>query len=361
MILRTLCILIVIILCSCAEPHENNKDSIVSDSLSIILREWKEWSERTDEGLWEDDSEHKVTLEMLQVYGGSEAIDPPFYYIESFAVKGDTIFVSDRSTERLVAFDLDNQVLWTTEGFGEGPGHFSGISQLDVYNDVIAVANMGNGRVDIFSTDGKWSQSIQVISPYDLEILNDSVLIVVKQTSPEGCVMLLNMNGDTLSTFGAWEDHLEGFSANRDLHCTMVDSEHLVINSYYTNRMEIYSLYTNCMISSFNRTLPVEIPEPQSENGMISLNTFLLDIFIGPEGMINVLLRPFTPDKSIDTMTEDIVNLSIVDRFNHQGQYLDSYVIPVSTSQVIYSNGILYAGSALECAIYSFNVMIGER
>jgi len=287
-----------------------------------------------------------------------EDINPPFFFPEAFAVQGDTFFVSDGGTQKLVAFNSDGQTLWSTDGPGEGPGLFSGVSQLDVLGDRISVINLRSARIDFFSTAGGWLNSVPVLNAYDVQMLNDSLIVAVKQTSQEGCAMLLSTSGDTLSIFGQWEEHAEGFSSNRDLHCAVSDSNTLVITSYYSDIIDTYNMNTQTRLNSFCRILPVEIEKPDYHLGRMALNTIILDVFIGPEGMINTLLRPFSLEKSLDLQT-GIANCSVVDRFDFQGRYLDSYVLPVFASLVRYENGLLYVCSEQDCTISTYDISVG--
>jgi hypothetical protein len=353
-------ILIASLSFSCNAEQKTMEIIDSTDSLSIVMNEWKDWAESSADGLWENDSSHMVTLDLLHVYGGPEEVDPPFFYPEAFTVQGDTFFVSDGGAQKLVVFNSQGEILWSTEGPGEGPGLFSGVSQLDVVGDIISVSNLGNSRIDLFSTSGEWLKSIRILSAYDIQFLNDSLMVVVKQTSPEGCVMLLSCDGDTLTSFGRWEEHLGGWGSNRDLHCAVLNSKLLVLTSYYSARIEIYDIAAESLLVDFSRTLPVEIPKPENDNGIVTFNTVILDVFIGPEGMINVLLRPFSPKKTLDLQNEGIADYSVVDRFNILGQYLDSYVIPAPASIATYNDGKLFVGSENECAIFTYKISTGD-
>lgn len=337
--------------------EESPSHSIEADSIKKELGEWKAWAESSDNGLWEGNASHSLSLELLNVYGGEENTIPAFFSVESFDVSGDTIFISDKQAQQLVAINFQGCVLWKSGGLGEGPGFFSGIAQLDVNSEYIAVANAGNARVDLFSRSGEWVNSISVLTPYDVDFLNDSVLVVVTQTSPEGFLRVFNLTGDIISVSGQWATHLEGWTANRDLHCKAIDECHIVVNSWYSNRNEIHSLVSPDSVLFFNRILPVDIPEPSGSGGMVSFNTFLLDVCVGPEGMINVLLRPFTTDRTIKIQGDNIARVGIVDRFDREGNYLDSYVIPTTCGEMIYYNGELFVSNWIECSIYRYKVI----
>ena len=131
-------LLVFFLFVSCSFVDRNVELVSTVDSLATTMQEWKEWAESSDEGLWEGDNSHSIVLEHLYTFGGEDDVNTYFFYPEAFAVKGDTVFVSDGSTQKLVCFNLSGELLWSTEGAGEGPGHFSGVSQIAVSDDEIA-------------------------------------------------------------------------------------------------------------------------------------------------------------------------------------------------------------------------------
>ena len=348
-----------IFLISCGY-EESSVESVTNiDSLALVVQEWKEWAESSDDGLWEGDSSHRIESEQLYTFGGENDVSPPFFYPEAFAVKGDTIFVSDGSTQKLVAFNLSGEILWATAGIGEGPGYFTGVSQLTVLSDKLAVINLRSARIDLFNFSGDWLQSITALNIYDVQNVNDSLFLAVKQTSEEGCILLLNSDGEMVSSFGAWEEHMDGWSANRDLHCAVFNGEFLVLTSYYSDRIEIYDILEQNRILEFSRSLPIDIPKPAVENGLVNFNTVILDVFIGPEGMINTLLRPFSSEKTLD-LQNGIADFCVIDRFNFDGEYLDSYVIPTKASLATYENGNLFVANEEESIISVYKISVGN-
>ncbi|PIE52498.1 hypothetical protein CSA37_06845 [Candidatus Fermentibacteria bacterium] len=347
----SLCLLILI---SCGSGSPSVEDTSAPDSISLVIEEWKNWAESSDDGLWEGDSSHSLTISLLKSYGGPDDIDPPFYYPEGLAVAGDTVFITDNNTQKLVAIDESGEVLWETEGLGEGPGHFTAISQVNVNDHFIAVTDLGNARVDFFNRAGEWLQSVPALSAYDVHFLDDSLAVVAKYTTSE-CFLVVSVTGDTLSTFGSWADHLEGWPSNRDLHIDLKDSL-LIVTSYYSDRIEIYDLQKDSMTAAFARDLPFEFSGPENDGGMISLTPVILDVYTGPEGMINVLYRPFNEDKCVEFAIENLADISVIDRYNYDGEYLDSYIIPKNVTQATYDNGKLYAINDIESMLDIYSI-----
>lgn len=319
------------------------------DSLGLLLADWSEWAEGSDDGLWEHDGSRALHLIELSSFGGDEP-SPPFFSIESFDVSGDTIFITDRQSEQLTALrSTDGSVLWRTGQPGEGPGCFTSIGQVDCSGGLIAVANQGMGRIDLFSRDGTWLESMPSMQPYDLCFVEDSVLAVVSLADPEALVTLVRVDGETLSAFGTWDHPSAALPpANRILHCALVAPGILAVTSYYANHIQIMDLCGDSMICSFSRDLPVDIPEPVigGSGGMttFSLQTWILDVAAGPSGTIDVLLRPFDDDRqTVEGPDFEPAGVSIVDRFDLEGGYLDSYAIPGSIGALLYSDSVLYA------------------
>ncbi len=335
------------------------------DSLSLLLEDWSGWAEGSDDGLWESDSSRSIHFAELSAFGGDEP-SPPFFSIESFDVSGDTVIVTDRQSEQLVALrSTDGSVLWRTGQPGEGPGCFTSIGQVDCSGGLIALANQGMGRIDLFSRDGTWLESIPFMQPYDLCFLEDSLLAVVSLADPEALVTLVRVDGETLSAFGTWDHPSAALPpANRNLHCALVAPGILAVTSYYANHIQLMDLRGDSTIRSFSRNLPVAIPEPAigGSGGMttFSLQTWILDVAAGPSGTVDVLLRPFDEDRqTIEGPDFEPAGVSIVDRFDLEGHYLDSYAIPGSIDQLLYSDSVLYAADWRDSRLVMFGFAAG--
>ncbi|PIE52961.1 hypothetical protein CSA37_03335 [Candidatus Fermentibacteria bacterium] len=325
------------------------------------MNEWKDWAEGSDTGLWVNDSLHRVSVCEIARYGGDESMNPPFYKPEALDVCGDMIYIADGGTQKLVAINHNGEVVWETEGIGEGPGHFNSISQVDATTEIVAVSDIANARVDLFSIEGEWLNSVPVIHPYDIQIYRDTTVMVAKYAlEGDNCFKIMNLSGDLLSSFGYWEEHGNGWSSNRDLHFAIKDSV-AVLTSYYTDRIELYDINSEMLISSFTRELPFDYPRPENDNGFTTFSTVILDVYIGPERMINVVYRPFTPDKTVDLSSVEFGEMTVIDRFNYSGEYLDSYVIPDNATQVVYENNQLYSLNEFESTLTIYEVGIGSE
>lgn len=357
-ILAFLCSLVFNSFYSCSQSSSETAGS-KADSLYRVLSEWKEWAEASDDGIWEGDSTHNLSFELLRIYGGELKQEPIFFSIESFAVSGDTIFIADDQTQQLIAIDFNGDLLWKVGGVGEGPGLFSGIGQIAVNKNYIIVSNMRNSRIDLFSRAGEWLKSIPAQVPFDVLFIDDTDFIVVSYQIANRIVHVYSVSGERISSFGdveAFPTSVIGW-INRDLHCALIGSDYLAVSSYYASHMELYNIKDEIHVGRFGRTLPLDIPENRIGNEVL-LNTFMLDVFEGPEGMINVPLRPISPERTIETANHNIENISIVDRYDVNGNYLDSYIIPTIGGNMIIYNCELFVNNWVECALYRYKVII---
>lgn len=127
---------------------------------------WIDWAEESGDGLWEDDS-HRFILEESVVYGGQEI--PPFFNIEGFDFKGDTLFVSDPADQSLTAVSISTgEQIWKAGEQGEGPGCFNGICEIATGPSRIAVCDMGNSRVTLLNYTGEFFSEIPIQCPFDV-------------------------------------------------------------------------------------------------------------------------------------------------------------------------------------------------
>jgi sugar lactone lactonase YvrE len=312
-----------------------------------FLRGWSDWAEGSDEGLWEGDSTHLVSIRTIWTLGG-DSPDPAFYTVESMAFSGETLFVTDSQAERLVAMDMAGNVLWRSGSPGEGPGCFTGIGQVACSGGAIAVTNQSLGRIDVFSRAGEWTGSIPFMQPYDICFVDDSTLAVVSLVEPGHLVTLMGLDGIEDASFGTWEHPTAALpGANRNLHCALVAPGLLAVTSYYANHIQLMDLEARTMRTAFSRDLPMDIPESEigESGGMMtfSLQTFLIDVTAGPAGTIDVLLRPVARDSTIGGPGAELSGASIVDRFDMEGRYLDSYAIPGSAGTIMFDGTTLFA------------------
>jgi Mg-chelatase subunit ChlD/sugar lactone lactonase YvrE len=94
------------------------------------------------------------------------------------------IYVSDQGANRIFQFDAAGNRLNTYGRPGVGPGELQAPQGLDVWPDGrMAIADSGNGRVQIWAPDGTFSQVITVsadLPPMDVAIVDDATIVVAE-------------------------------------------------------------------------------------------------------------------------------------------------------------------------------------
>lgn len=118
------------------------------------------------EGLW-DDSGVSVRFELEQVFGvdtePAEAILNGIWR-QAFDVDDQgNVYIFDGGDDRLVSFAPDGSLRWSGGGPGQGPGEFSGAEGM-AWNgaSMIYVTNGRGARIDLWSTDGQFVESLPI-------------------------------------------------------------------------------------------------------------------------------------------------------------------------------------------------------
>ena len=324
---------ISVIIISCGNDNDTGRNiSWPADSTILLchpdtLEKWRQWAMRTDEGLWENDPAHSIRLELIQTYGGEEEIEPPFYRINWIHVSGDTIFISDQAQEALVCMGLDGTVYWKYGESGEGPGHFCWIGATDTGSDWIAVCNTNGDKVEILSRDGQRMSIINISNPQDVITLTDTTIAILSKAESGGDVHVYQLPDTHLYSFGEapWTHY--GLRAEKDLWGLTSDNR-LLITSRFCNQIFFYDFESKTVSEDIARLYPTEYLV--TGNGLAWF--VLYNPFIGPENMLNVCIPAFTKDAGFrkgGISFDDLCSITIVDRYGYNGEYLDSYVIPV--------------------------------
>jgi hypothetical protein len=306
----------------------------VPDSVS----RWIDWAERSGEGLWEDGS-HRFVLEESTIYGGQEF--PPFYNVEGFCFNNDTLFVSDPADQSIAAVSLETgNLLWKSGEQGEGPGMFNGICEIAAGPSEIAVCDLGNSRVTVMSFQGDLVSSIPVQCPFDVMWSGDTLFILsLAETKP---LNMYSANGEFLGSCGELPEEL-GYLAysNRHLHGVVApDGSVLVISRFVGGIWKIDP-------ATGSTELFVDIAFPQGEmvNDLASGSFMVLcrDVFVGPDGMLNVILPVFSENGGPLSDGGEMQNTTAVHRYNWDGQYLDSWIMDGTVGIALMHNGRLFS------------------
>ncbi len=305
------------------------------------LSKWKLYAESSDNGLWEGDSAHNLLLDRVAILGDEEDLTPPFFNALYLHIVGDTLMIADQSTQELVCMRPNGEILWKAGESGEGPGHFHGIGTIASAGDWISVANTGLGRIDFFSTSGVFTTTISIETPEDLIALSDSTLAVLSGTQQGGVIHIIHVDSGHIRSFGEIEEDPEMTLDSRfkdNLRGVFIPPDLLAFVSRYEHRLYIFNIETEEPVFAGVRDLPSEPSKPyrryNEETGIQSTVMFpsVGGIFRGPEGMINVVVDEYQNDGSLlhGNRYINYAPVTIIDRYDSNGQYLDSYCLPDS-------------------------------
>ncbi len=312
---------------------------------------WIDWAEESGEGLWEDDS-HRFILEESIVYGGQEI--PPFFNVEGFDFKGDTLFVSDPADQSLAAVSLTSGLqIWKAGEQGEGPGHFNGICEIAAGPSRIAVCDMGNSRVTLLNYSGEFLSEIPVQCPFDVMWKGDTLFVLsLAESKP---LNMYNSDGEFLGSCGELPEELDLLAySNRHLHGMVTpDGNVLVISRFVGGIWKIDPATGATELFS-----EISLPQGEMVNDLASGSFMVLcrDVFIGPDGMVNVILPVFTEEGGNLFDGGEMQQTSAVHRYNWDGEYLDSWVIDGTVGVVLVHENLLYSADR-----YADGVVIGHH
>ncbi len=299
---------------------------------------WIDWAEKSGDGLWENGS-HRFLLKESMVYGGQEF--PPFYNVEGFCFRGDTLFVTDPTDQSVSAVSVDTgDLLWKSGEHGEGPGMFNEICEIAAGPSEIAVCDLANARVSLINFQGDFITSIPVQCPFDVMWSGDTLFVLsLAETKP---LNMYSASGEFLGSCGELPEELSYLAySNRHLHGVLApDGSVLVISRFVGGIWEIDPATGSTELFS-----DISFPQGEMVNDLASGSFMVLsrDIFIGPDGMLNVILPVFSENGGPLSDGGKMQNTTAVHRYNWDGQYLDSWIMDGTVGIVLMHNGQLFS------------------
>jgi len=304
-----------------------------------VVNDWTEYMQSTDNALWKDSIEHLISYRFLGHLYDEESLDIPVYAPFAVCCYSDTIFVTDASTKEIVALDFNGEVLWKAGGEGEGPGEFSMMTTLAVSSRYVAASNIHLERVEIFNRDGSYFNSFPVTRAQDIVALDDTTFIVGSTEEDGGDLHILNTNRGIVRSFGqANMNHYEGMLRPDLMRLSIGGGGRIAIFNRYEGLLAIYDIETEECIFRGSREYPSTPTPPESftdSEGVTRILKFPIggNAFLGPEGMLNVVICNYMDDGSFisDPDYLDFAPVTGVDRYNWDGVYLDSYCLPDSS------------------------------
>jgi hypothetical protein len=324
----------------------------ISDSLSALhdtLDKWESYMESSSDGIWEDSIQYSFELERTTQLGGEYCANPPFYNPWFVVMTGDTLLVVDEATQSLVCMDTTGTVFWKFGEAGEGPGYFAGIGQVDVYGDTIAVINNGLSFIELLDREGVLIERLSIARPQDIEFIDSRNLLVFSKDQPGGDVHLLDTRNDSvICSFGDGEwEYWPTSGARYEIWGEFISPDKVAYISHFEKKLVFASIVDHTSYHTNVRNLPFTITPHgyhiDEENNTRTDIAFPLyrSMFIGPSGQINIVFCNLMADGNMygPGNTQDRPPVTVVDRFNFDGEYLDSYCIPDSSINCVYYNG----------------------
>ncbi|MCK5134031.1 MAG: hypothetical protein KAR40_18015 [Candidatus Sabulitectum sp.] len=343
------------ILVCCAEKVETEGDSV--NQLNEEELSWLSWAESCGNPLARELNRNPIVLKERIAFGGESS--ELFYYPGDITVWGDTICITDLCKQNVVCFSAtDGSLFWSYGNAGEGPREFSSISNITNSDDRIFINNQGNSRIEVVSKNGEYIGSISVDNPYDLAIINDTLLVVSSLAEANMLTLYRTETLEEVESFGSWDAGPLGnvTYSNMNLLTTELPGSRIAVSSCYEGIIRIYNTDTGEFEREFYRECPFEISE--REGPMLYFHMY--DITAYEDSMIIVNLPGFTVDRE-EVATSDIsriANLTVFDRYLSDGRYYDSFIMPgVCSTAIEYESGSIYAIDGLNGTVHVYSVL----
>ncbi|PEN05693.1 hypothetical protein CRI93_12355 [Longimonas halophila] len=136
-----------------------------SGDVTIEERDGVTYVTNTGTTVWEDHDAAPIQFELEQTFGAEETPEEAMLAdVRGVVVDAEgAVYVLDYGNNRLVAFNPDGSLRWSAGREGEGPGEFSNAYGMAGDGDGrLYVSNQMNSRVDIWTTDGTFVESIGI-------------------------------------------------------------------------------------------------------------------------------------------------------------------------------------------------------
>jgi hypothetical protein len=353
-----------------SEAISDSRIEAIDDPLTLIadtdtLAKWQDWAMRSDEGLWENDPAHCVQLTLVQTFGGEDNPVPPFYSVKWMQVSGDTLFIADRARECLVCMNSAGEVLWEYGAPGEGPGCFCRIGPIAVSDSWLAICNIDGDRIELITRSGELIEVFNILNPLYVETIDPETFAVLSIAEAGGDVHLFDINSGYLTSFGEcpWQGGEFIQRSTNAFSAQCIDDRYLIVNHFFEYRIVVFDVFEEELVAEFVRnhpsgSLPSSSVSMREDESIAGIFFFLLGkMFIGPEGAINIKLDAIQKDGSVISSRTTIgpAPVTVIDRYNLTGEYLDSYCIPLpNCTEFRYSDPYLYVSQSNTGTIYQF-------
>lgn len=219
------------------------------------------------------------------------------------------------------------------------------------------LCNTYGGRVDILNRSGELQSSISIDNPLDVIVLSETSLAILSKAKNGGNLHVYNLSDSLQYSFGspAWTHR--GLRSNRDLFGLLV-GDSLVVTSKFCNQLFFFDLANRTISDDFARTYPTQYQTTTRGTAW----TLMGRPFLGPDSTLCVDLPAFSSRAEFrvaNTPFEEYSPVTIIDRYDLAGNYLDSFSIPIKGgSQCIYSREYgLFVQQYQTSTIYRFRLL----
>lgn len=350
MLIAGFCITVALLPGGCRTNGETTQVNQRTAWQDTVLK-WEQYMESSAEGLWEDSVRYELEIERLHLFGGEDNPAPPFFDPLFVHVSGDTLFVTDEASQSLVCMDTTGTVLWRFGESGEGPGYFAAIGQVDVMGDTIAVINNGLSFIELLNRDGSMIGRLSAVErPMDISFAGSTdTLLVFSKRQAGGDVHLVDVQADSiLASFGdgEWETYPNSGSY-ASVWGVFLSPDSVAYMGQYESKLVFCRISDRSSSWVATRELPFEITECTNYYDE-ETNTFRgtaysrhVSLCVGPHGELDMVFFNLMQNGEMarGQNTFDRPPVSVIDRFDRNGNYLDSYCLPDSAINRIYYNG----------------------
>ena len=227
------------------------------------------------------------------------------------------------------------------------------MSNIAVSSQYVAAANYYLGRIEFFNRDGSYAATLDFEGAQGMAFYDDTTLIATSTLEAGGDIHLVTPALGIIDSFGKVEtrDYEEVQRMDLIRICTN-GSNRVALYNRYEGLVAIFDLDTKTSLFNGQRELPAAPTPPQdfTDSNGNSARLFLPiggNAYLGHDGMLNVILTGFMDDGSLisDPENIDFAEYASVDRYDWDGNYLDSYCFPDSciSHAAVLPSGILVA------------------
>lgn len=304
--------------------------------------------ENPEWGKWQEREKAPISFELIQTFGTDFPDESAVFSSGNgiWSVATDSIgnvYVLDIDVEMLVKFSSEGEVLWKIDQRGNGPGDLNNPQSLAVA-DSIYITNLRGTRLDIFSKEGEYVESINLdrISKQSISIIgviNNRHLIlkteILGKIGIQISVLDIHDEFKLISQYEATEETEFEIPENELLipKTTIID-DLVVVSKSFTYGFSYYRM-NGTLVKEINREFPRYMRPGFSNSGNIPTMVALSKVYppykVEDEYLINFIHWPTKiddPDEAVKKMSKmkfpELGTHNSLDIFSLEGKLLYS-------------------------------------